>query len=191
MKDHYPSIDYSVLVKAQKYYEKKGYLMLDVPWAVSEEADAATHPVWLPMIPTMWGNLVGSAEQSFIDLMIKGKMPTGKRMAITPCFRPEKKYDQFHYPYFMKLELIEFRGGEFCQPEEVLQAMIHDAVGFLGHHLQVETRDMGDGSFDIVSRGEKLELGSYGIRQYKDFKWVYGTGVAEPRFSQARRLQNG
>lgn len=34
---------------------------------------------------------------------------------------------------------------------------------------------------DIVFRG--IELGSYGIREHKYLKWVYGTGLAEPRFS--------
>lgn len=33
-----------------------------------------------------------------------------------------------------------------------------------------------------------LELGSYGIGSYKDYKWVYGTGLAEPRLSQAKNL---
>jgi hypothetical protein len=32
-----------------------------------------------------------------------------------------------------------------------------------------------------------IELGSYGYRSYGRLHWIYGTGFAEPRFSQAVR----
>ena len=47
-------------------------------------------------------------------------------------------------------------------------------------------------NFEIVKTEEGLdielngiEIGSYGYRSYKDFHWIYGTALAEPRFSLA------
>ena len=37
-------------------------------------------------------------------------------------------------------------------------------------------------SEDILING--IEYGSYGIRTFKDFYYIYGTGVALPRFSK-------
>jgi hypothetical protein len=33
-----------------------------------------------------------------------------------------------------------------------------------------------------------FELGSYGVRQYHDITWIYGTGIAEPRFSKINSI---
>lgn len=40
-----------------------------------------------------------------------------------------------------------------------------------------------DYGYDLLLSG--IEVGSYGFREYKNNKWIYGTGLAEPRFSQA------
>jgi hypothetical protein len=45
---------------------------------------------------------------------------------------------------------------------------------------------MNNGSFDLICKG--IELGSYGIRKYNNHKWIYATGVAEPRLSQVCKL---
>ena len=37
---------------------------------------------------------------------------------------------------------------------------------------------------DIVSEFGGFELGSYGIKKYNDFIWIYGTGCAEPRLTE-------
>lgn len=47
-----------------------------------------------------------------------------------------------------------------------------------------KVEDMGDGTFDIVGVKTGVELGSYGIRERKNFVWIYGTGLALPRFEQ-------
>ena len=39
-------------------------------------------------------------------------------------------------------------------------------------------------TYDIVDLKNGIELGSYGIRQFKDYKWIFATGLAEPRFSK-------
>jgi hypothetical protein len=40
-----------------------------------------------------------------------------------------------------------------------------------------------DVGYDLEING--IEVGSYGRREVGDFTWVYGTGLALPRFSQA------
>ena len=40
--------------------------------------------------------------------------------------------------------------------------------------------------YDIELYG--IEIGSYGIRRVRGFSWIYGTMLAEPRFSEAYKL---
>lgn len=49
--------------------------------------------------------------------------------------------------------------------------------------LQITKVEIDEFSYDLEINN--IEVGSYGIRQYKNLFWVYGTGLAEPRFSQA------
>lgn len=45
-------------------------------------------------------------------------------------------------------------------------------------------------AYDIVTDLQKIELGSYGIRQHPSVgRWVYGTGLAEPRYSYAIEVE--
>ena len=37
--------------------------------------------------------------------------------------------------------------------------------------------------YDLMING--IEVGSYGLRMGNGYEWVYGTGLAEPRFSVA------
>jgi phenylalanyl-tRNA synthetase alpha subunit len=127
------------------------------------------------------GYLVASGEQGFIELMIRENL-VGKYFTITPCFR-EEKYDELHLPYFMKLELIDTEVDN-----KKLPAMINDAKRFFDNYLETKVIPTKDG-YDIVSAKSNIELGSYGIRAYKEFLWVYGTGVAEPRLSQVLEMK--
>src|SRR5690606_35745906 len=88
------------------FYEARGYVYMEVPWIVSDEAINVTLPPEAEATTTPLGILVGSAEQSFIELLLRGENIT-KACAITPCFRDEiDGWDDLHQPYFMKLELI-------------------------------------------------------------------------------------
>jgi hypothetical protein len=40
--------------------------------------------------------------------------------------------------------------------------------------------------YDIEYNG--VEIGSYGIRKTSFLEWIYGTGLAEPRFSRSLKL---
>jgi hypothetical protein len=43
-----------------------------------------------------------------------------------------------------------------------------------------------DDCMDLTING--IEVGSYGKREFKNIKWIYGTGLAEPRFSIANGI---
>ena len=137
--------------------------------------------------PTLVANnyLVGSAEQSFIQRMMDGSLPRfGKYQAITPCFRDDEIDDQ-HQQYFMKLELIHVGANH-----DSLAYVLKDAVSVIrsltSRRINVVKTEDG---YDICSVQDDMslvEIGSYGYRELASdpsIKWVYGTGLAEPRFS--------
>lgn len=124
----------------------------------------------------------------------------GDYCAITPCFRNESKLDDLHQSYFMKLELISWvpEDGKFVEQEIALHRMISTVQKFFDQEgLETEVirnEELANGdplcveknAFDIVSLHGTVEVGSYGIRQHPEVgRWIYGTGLAEPRFSYA------
>ena len=121
---------------------------------------------------------VASAEQSFIQMHKEGLISKGKYMAITPCYRQEAILDDTHYSMFLKLELIHIGSVSSFQ-------VMHDGLSFMKPLTRSETyfmvTDEGEYTFDIIC--EDIELGSYGVRKMLDgTPYVYGTGLAEPRF---------
>jgi hypothetical protein len=178
-------ISYRKLVKALEFYRSRGFGYIDVPWIVGDESYGVTKPANSRDFSTFAGNLVASGEQSFLDKMLAGKMPYGRSACITPCFRDELVQDQFHLQYFMKVELIYFGKEERLARE--LDTMIEHARQFFSQYLGLENiqRVETPEGVDLMSQG--IELGSYGIRRYKNYAWVYGTGCAEQRLSQVIR----
>lgn len=183
-------INYQLLGKASQHYERLNYKYVEVSWYASDEASLLTLPPDRRLCFTLMGEdiskepLVGSAEQSFIDMMLSGQLPPGTYQTITPCWRDEE-VNELHRQYFMKLELINVL--EPNTPNEKrdreLRFMIWEAAKFFGKYLEVHVVGQEDRSLDLVSKHKGYELGSYGIRTYKRHTWVYGTGLAEPRFS--------
>jgi len=170
-------IDYGILAQALSFYQARGYQYREVPWVVSPEATNVTLPADRVATSVSYGDLVGSAEQSFIELMIRGEK-LSKHCAITPCFRDEAQYDELHHAYFMKCELYDADATNAN-----LQAMIDDAMAFYGDFLPVKVIETGPDAYDIVSVNGGHELGSYGFRQYKGQRFIYGTGCALPRLT--------
>lgn len=170
-------IDYCVISNAISFYASIGYEQIDAPWLVSEEALDITTPKWARKFKVHGGCLVASGEQSFLEIR-KGLKP-GTYQCTTPCFRDELKKDKLHLPYFMKVELIRVlspsKPGDFSS----LMANAKEFFGTYAKPEQIKT-DIG---MDLEIAG--IEVGSYGFREHDDFKWIYGTGCAEPRLSQA------
>lgn len=182
-------IDYLKIAKSVEFYEKKGYMRLEVPWMISQEIAQLTKPPQAKdyIIKESEKVLVASAELSFLYLANKGQLPKGMYQATTPCFRNEP-VDLLHRKNFIKNELINTKNISHKQLKET----INDA--FLFFSLYIDKKKLkivkteaykSDINYDIVVlvNNEELELGSYGIRQCEILKWIYGTGLAEPRLT--------
>lgn len=174
-----PIIEYNILAKAKTFYEFHGYPEIPVPWIISHDAYYATKPSSVTDFYVLNGYMNASGEQSFIDLMLQGEKLT-KHCCITPCFRQEPILDETHHTYFMKLELIDTDVSK-----DNLKNMIDVAQTFFNQYTDtyILKTDQGEESVDIVDTKNNIELGSYGIRRYKEYSWIYGTGVALPRLS--------
>jgi hypothetical protein len=201
------------MLEAREYYEEQGFKYVDVPWAVSRRAILLTRPPHIttePMSMTSGGMdfyPVASAEQSFLQMQMDavnaGSPITGSYCAITPCFRNEPKLDDQHQPYFLKCELISWVPTDGKLIEQVIQ--MHHMIGaarqfFEDEGLEVECVPNPEGmhdpigvngqAFDVVSFRTNVEVGSYGIREHASVgRWIYGTGIAEPRFSYAQIVE--
>lgn len=167
--------------RAIEFYERKGFENIEVPWFLSEEAVNITRPKDARLFNTPAGYLPASAEQSFLQMLIDGKLPAGRYQALTPCFRDDKT-DEWHQNAFMKLELIDTTpDGDFgfiLENAKMCFELLDMSV------MQVKTVEGSrEGELDLQING--IEVGSYGIRKYKDLTWRYGTGLAEPRYSMA------
>lgn len=188
-------IDYSLISRAIEYYRGKGFNYVEAPWMAHHKAVHST----LPKDKTPFylsGNydidgfaLVGSAEQAFVQLMLDGKLPLGSHMAAGPCFRDDE-VDELHQKTFFKVELIIVT--EYAPPPEFafhtmaldayecFQSMKIELTYNRNTALKIVETEVG---YDINLNG--IEIGSYGVRSFEGHHWIYGTGLAEPRFSMA------
>ncbi|RDJ35338.1 MAG: hypothetical protein DWQ19_11020 [Crenarchaeota archaeon] len=177
------NINYSFISKAILCYESLGFKYVEVPWLVSNDALDVTRPPEARSFETFAGNLVASGEQSFIEIRDRLKVG-GKYQCVTPCFRDEK-YDKYHKQRFLKNELIWVISPDDCVETKTKQCLDCASFVFLqcmDYKFKIEVVDTDIGK-DLYING--IEVGSYGYRCYDGFHWIYGTGLAEPRFSQA------
>jgi hypothetical protein len=174
-----PNIDYQKISDAKRFYELHGFSEISVPWIIGHHAYSITCPIdpRIREFYTLGGYLVASAEQSFIELILQG-VSLGRHCAITPCFRDEPMFDGLHQSYFMKLELIDTDVSVLN-----LRSIITLSQHFFNHYVptNIVQTDKNGHTFDIVDKKHGIELGSYGIRKYGNFSWIYGTGIALPR----------
>lgn len=173
------ALNFQLVAEAQAHYRRYGFPDLPVPWVIGREAYEETRPAEALPYKTLGGFLVGSAEQSFLHLMLEGQTIT-RAQATTPCFRDEA-HDEIHSPYFLKTELIDAVEVNATGLERVISA----AEDFFTQYLPVARLAIGDGTWDLTCAQTGLELGSYGLRHHGSLSWVYGTGLALPRLSQA------
>ena len=190
----YSPINWKLIGDAVLFYQEKGYTYVEAPWIVPEEALRVTLPEWArPHSLENDGTLVGSAEQGLIHMMDTGELPLGNYVAAGPCFRYEKEFDALHQQYFFKVELMHLFDPSLRDPKVELNSCLIAAMEFFfsqigeGAWRDVFSLENTPDGTDICLNG--IEVGSYGIREYNGHTWVYGTGVAEPRFSQVLRRQ--
>lgn len=187
-------INYEILRESQNYYKELGFENLETPWYVSNEYINFTFKnqdvkndfkVYINFDELF---LVGSREQSFISMDVKNELKKGKFQSITPCFRNEIE-DNLHNSYFMKNEIYINTNITI----NTLKNLIDTSFKFFSKYLDtndlkiIETFDsLSEISYDIYYKD--IELGSYGIRNIRGLKWIYGTGCAEPRLSYCINL---
>lgn len=181
-------IDYQKVSWALNFYESNGYRYIEAPWIVTQDALRITlpknrvgyqlgHPNYSP------GYLVGSAEQSFLQLLKDRELPPGRYVAAGPCFRDELIIDELHQTSFFKVELIELAARDTFTKLDVERVAMgcRNAMQWMsGQNAYIIETPEG---LDIEING--IEVGSYGIRSHEDASWVYATGLALPRFDQA------
>ncbi len=191
-----PKIDYLLLGEALSEYKDRGYKYVEVPWMVPKKDIRATLPAPIPFIEAVLhldddddmaqthyrslGGLVGSAEQGFLSM----NLPAGAYCGITPCFRHEPETNLFYQTGFIKLELfVNTREAGWTRvmsdAEEVMSILLGDSARI----VSVKTPE----GADLTLGG--IEIGSYGVRSTPEHgEWVYGTGLALPRFSVAEAI---
>jgi seryl-tRNA synthetase len=175
-------INYSIIQKSIDFYDKVGFTRIETPWYVSKNVAAITKPPNLRDDEFILNHndkrLVASGEQGFLYLYLKGFLPKGKFQTVTPCFRFES-HDETHTKTFIKNELISTSDISKTTLESIISNCYNyfKSIGF-DNKLNVVKTDIG---FDINYLD--TELGSYGIRETSFLKYIYATGVSEPRAS--------
>lgn len=188
MKNTDPNIiNYNLLHKAIKFFSKCSFIQIETPWRVSKEAINATFNSD-NSFATADKFLVGSAEQGFLE--IKNTLQYSQYMSVSPCFRNELE-DYFHQQEFIKLELIYFSNFQINHKDIQFSIFRHFVLDFITKKLKIKSPNIvivqtneenSIYSEDILING--IEYGSYGIRQFQDLYYIYGTGIALPRASK-------
>lgn len=191
-----PSNTFSLLERALDAFRRLHYIQVDLPWIVEKQYSDATRPTTARDFETPYGSLVASGEQSFLQLYFEARLkPRGMSpgyVGWTPCFRDEA-VDVLHRPAFIKVEW--FVPDVPLNYDLLLQARMYEQVKMfreLAWHLnvplevakkQIQIVPTGLHTWDIEADG--VEIGSYGFRTWNDLNYLYGTGLALPRFAQA------
>ena len=189
------TICYKNICDAEEFFTPYGFIKRDVPWLVSKEASDATKPnegkdLYVLDADSDLGFLPASGEQSFIEMMIEGTLSEGLYQCTTPCFRIEDAPDDLHRLSFMKTELIIYGINDSTINLRWLLGICRDYFGqYFDGEITIVLTEIG---FDLVT-SQGIELGSYGERRWsdpygKEHTWIYGTGCAEPRLSQAVKI---
>lgn len=183
----YPTfnIDWILLAKAVDFYNKSSYFQVETPFAIPDFYHFYTKPhndqtfvLNDGMFEQNKHELVGSAEQGFIFLLLNNQLDLSKKLfSVTPCFRADN-YDKLHQPWFMKLELFHYSSNE-----NDLMNMLQLAKSFYEKQSDVPVNiiQTGNNAYDLEMNN--IEVGSYGFRSVEDYTFIYGTGLALPRFS--------
>ena len=180
-------MSFDTINQANFYYQLHGFKYIQTPWLVKDEISNITKPEDKKNFYINDDVLVASGEQSFLQIILEGEIQPGKYCTTTPCFRDETE-DILHKRYFMKTELIiwDYKENNSITEEELLN-MTELATSFFEKYLPVKCVKTNIG-YDILDTNSNVELGSYGIREYENIRWMYGTGCAEPRFSHVYQL---
>lgn len=176
-------INWGRIGRAVEFYKALGYTYVELPWTASENYMQATIGR-VHMLNSDLGFLVGSAEQAFIERDGKRNLPKGKYVACTPCFRDDVK-DDTHNKTFMKVEIYQ---NDVVSPSEMTRTLANVRKFLVqeGAKPEIVVRETID---EVELEVNGIEVGSYGMREYGNIKWIYATGLAEPRLSKALEIE--
>ena len=182
-----PLINWHLLAEAIAYYKGKGYQYVEAPWTVRRDITEVTFPNAYEAMGAgekdSVEDLVGSAEQSFLQLALDEQLEKGRYVALTPCFRQEAEITATHRPYFMKVELFD----SLTPTQSTLGDTVELCLKWFEKHTtgKLEIVKTPEG-FDINLNG--IEIGSYMLKSHNGLEWICATGHAEPRFSVASKV---
>lgn len=181
-------IDHGKLSHALLVGQALGYKQVEVNWIIPGYIGDITRPENAHRISVHSeetfhnGELIASGETGLIHDRGQYRDPDMRLMTCTPCFRSEPTYQHGLYePWFMKVELM------IANPTDGLVAateLMTTAKRIMGTWTRKLEFDPAIGDLFL----NKIEVGSYGVREYNGFRWAYGTGLAEPRFTYALQM---
>lgn len=199
---------YHNISKCLSFYSNKAFY-IDTPWFVKREIKNITYHNNDEFIFSNNMTLVGSAEQGFLSLEYDNSLINDVLyISVSPCFRDEPVIDYIHKKCFLKAELYYCSKNIYNIQLELYNIMTY-AFNFFStmissnDKLQIveinENQNIKNkykysnvinelSSLDILLND--IEIGSYGVRHImkngERFYYIYGTALAEPRFSTAR-----
>jgi len=169
---------------------------IDVPWIVPNDIKNITYDKNDMFVLNDY-SLVGSAEQGFIYFQVNDILKNKIYKTCTPCFRNEQTINDKTRQYFMKVELFLPNATEDILLQFVETAKIYHTILLNKCHnfifkeaenlLNIIKTNKG---YDILLND--IEIGSYYYNEYTynniNYHYICGTGIAEPRFSYALRI---
>ena len=175
-------INWNHLQAVVAHFTGLGFTYVEAPWFVQPQVSAITCNRRQGIISTDLGDLIGSSEQSFIQMHAAGILPAWRYVALTPCFRNEHEIDLLHSRWFMKAELFINDSPEDPLLQEIVSAC-REHFDLLAGRPGITRVVVTHEGFDLTVND--IEVGSYGLRRHGSLHWLYATALAEPRFSIA------
>lgn len=180
-----------------EFYRLKKFKYIETPWFVSDEFIKLTYDglnkFWLKDFNS---TLVGSAEQGFIAMYTSNMLEIEKTyISCTPCFRTEDIIDELHSYFFMKCECFiptenisqDDQNIKLCALVDLAKENFKLLESKI--YYEIVKTELG---FDIL--GNSIEIGSYYQRtleyKNKNYSYICGTAIAEPRFSFVQNTKN-
>lgn len=171
--EHQNKISWRAISDGIAYYQEEEFLYKEVPWIIPENVTQIT----LENGPkTDLGNLLASSEQSLLYLDLNDELIKGRYMTVAPCFKESSQ--------LMCLELYITDNVTLDNLRDVVEICTKFYTKCIRKWPVKKIRT--DRGYDLIANDTRL--GSYGIREYKQFKWIHATGLMEPVLSHIRTL---
>ncbi len=186
-------IDYQKIASAISHYKALGFTPVDVHQGVATYIDDLTRSKKLDQINLSWYpdlNLISSTEQGVLEMLYNDTLTPGLYQATAMCFKNQEGVKLLDEWSFLTTQLIDntIQNASDKDCNEALRRMLRTAHAlFLNYHPDCRIVNF-DNKYKIMLGS--IALGTYGIRNLPLAKYVYGTGISEPRLTTAIKLHN-